>query len=454
MTTIGEFISRLETFRGREAMVWRNRTVSFDDLPTLLTEQKRNFDAAGLGQGAVVAIEGGFSPAAITALLAVLETGAIAVPLTASVESKKADFCETAEVEWRIRVDNNERCIITPTGRQATHVLFRQLRDAHHAGLVLFSSGSTGHSKGVVHDVELLLQKYLKPRHCYRTLAFLLFDHIGGIDTLLYNLANGSCLVTVDDQTPDAVCGAIEAHRVEVLPVSPTFINLLLLSGAHERHDLSSLQVITYGAEVMPESTLARLNRAFPTVKLLQKFGATEIGTMRSQSRTSGSVWVKIGGEGYQTRVVNGLLEVKAKSAMLGYLNAPSPFTPDGWFKTGDIVEIDGEWMRILGRNSELINVGGEKVYPSEVEGVLEEMPGVAEVTVTGESNPITGKIVLAMVKLSSAETVAVFRKRMWEYCRTRLPAYKTPQKVILVNESLANARFKKIRRNAGLVEN
>lgn len=55
---------------------------------------------------------------------------------------------------------------------------------------------------------------------------------------------------------------------------------------------------------------------------------------------------------------------------MLGYLNAASPFTDDGWFKTGDEVEQDGEWLRILGRRSEIINVGGEKVSPAEIEGV------------------------------------------------------------------------------------
>jgi long-chain acyl-CoA synthetase len=70
----------------------------------------------------------------------------------------------------------------------------------------------------------------------------------------------------------------------------------------------------------------------------------------------------------------DGLLEIKAKSAMRGYLNAESPFTPDGWFKTGDAVEVDGEYIKILGRKSELINVGGEKVYPAEVESVIQLM--------------------------------------------------------------------------------
>jgi acyl-coenzyme A synthetase/AMP-(fatty) acid ligase len=295
--------------------------------------------------------------------------------------------------------------------------------------------------------MELLLQKFLQPRHCYRTLAFLLFDHIGGLDTLFYNLANGSCLVIAADHSPDAVCAAIAAHRVEVLPVSPTFINLLLLSGAHERHDLRSLRIITYGAEVMPESTLARLNRAFPNVKLLQKFGATEFGTLRSQSRSSDSVWIKIGGEGYQTRVVEDVLQIKAESAMLGYLNAPSPFTEDGWFNTGDRVERDGEYFKILGRQTEIINVGGQKVYPAEVESVIQEMENVAEVMVFGEKNPILGNIVCAKVRLRRPEDPKNYSRQLRLFCRGRLQSYQVPVKIDVVENTLHGERFKKMRR-------
>src|SRR5690606_3810396 len=196
--------------------------------------------------------------------------------------------------------------------------------------------------------------------HRKRAITFLLFDHIGGINTLLYYLSNGGTIVTVQDRSAHAVCAAIERHRVQVLPTSPTFINLMLVSGAHRSFDLSSLELITYGTEVMPESTLARLNRELPHVQTQQTYGLSELGILRSKSKSSDSLWVKIGGEGFETRVVDGMLEIKAKSAMLGYLNAPSPFTEDGWFKTGDAVEVDGEYIRILGRKSELINVGGE----------------------------------------------------------------------------------------------
>ena len=203
---------------------------------------------------------------------------------------------------------------------------------------------------------------------------------------------------------------------------------------------------MTYGTEVMPESTLARFNEVLPDVRMLQTYGLSEVGILRSKSRSSDSLWVKVGGEGFDTRIVDGLLEIKAKSAMLGYLNAPSPFTDDGWFMTGDAVEVDGEYIKILGRRSELINVGGEKVYPAEVESVLQQMDGVADVVINGEAHPLTGNIVVARVKLETDETLSEFRKRMRAHCADRLERYKIPQKVQLVGKSMHGERFKKMR--------
>lgn len=79
------------------------------------------------------------------------------------------------------------------------------------------------------------------------------------------------------------------------------------------------------------------------------------------------------------------MLQVKSVSTMIGYINAPSPFTIDGWLMTGDMVEVDGDYIKILGRKSELINIGGEKVFPAEVENVIQLMSGVEEVAVVGE---------------------------------------------------------------------
>jgi acyl-CoA synthetase (AMP-forming)/AMP-acid ligase II len=292
----------------------------------------------------------------------------------------------------------------------------------------------------------MILEKFRTPRHNLRTIAFLLFDHIGGIDTLLYSLSNGSCLITVGDRSPDTVCQLIERYRAEVLPASPTFLNLLILRESYLRYDLSSLKYITYGTEVMPLSTLKRCSELFPNVTILQKYGTTEIGTLRSKSKASDSTWVKIGGDGYKTRIVDGILEIKARSAMLGYLNAASPFTADGWFHTGDMVEVDGDYIRILGRKSEIINVGGQKVYPAEVEGVIQDMPGVVEAVVYGEQNAITGQIVCAKVRLQQAASRVNFSDKLREFCRDKLELYKIPVKIHLVNEPQYSDRYKKLR--------
>jgi acyl-CoA synthetase (AMP-forming)/AMP-acid ligase II len=232
-----------------------------------------------------------------------------------------------------------------------------------------------------------------------------------------------------------------------MLPTSPTFLNLLLISEAYKRYDLSSLRLVTYGTEVMPESTLTRIHELLPNVKLQQTYGLSELGILRSKSRDSGSLWVKVGGEGYETKIVDNVLWVKAQSAMLGYLNAPNPFDAEGWMNTGDMVEVDGERIRILGRQSEIINVGGQKVYPAEVESALLQMPNVKDAVVIGEKNPITGNIVTARVNLFEPEDVTVFKQRMRAFCRERLATFKIPVKVEISDQETFNARYKRMRR-------
>ena len=230
------------------------------------------------------------------------------------------------------------------------------------------------------------------------------------------------------------------------MPASPTLLNLLLISGAFKDFDLSSLEIISYGTEAMPENTLNALNKLFPEVKLLQTYGLIEVGVMRSKSKDNNSLWVKIGGEGFKTRIVNGMLEIKADSAMLGYLNAPSPFTRDGWFLTGDTVEKDGEYIKILGRKSELINVGGEKVYPTEVEDVIHELDFVIDVEIYGEKNPLFGSIVCARIRVDKKMELDNTNEKIKSYCRKKLEPFKVPVKIKFVEEELHSFRFKKMR--------
>jgi acyl-CoA synthetase (AMP-forming)/AMP-acid ligase II len=433
-----------------DAIVWQDRIFSYGDLLRAIERWFVRIDEAGIPQGAITSIEADFSVEAVALLLVLINRNCIIVPLTTSVEAKKPEFRKIAEVEWIVKISNSGDVTFENTGQKPLHEINLDLKRRQHPGLVLFSSGSTGASKAAVHDFLPILEKFKVRRQTLRAIAFLLFDHIGGINTILYNLSNGGCIVTVQDRSPEYICKVIEKYKVELLPTSPTFINMLLVSKAYENHDISSLQTVTYGTEPMPESTLQKMHALFPEIKMQQTYGLSEVGIMRSKSRSSDSLWVKIGGEGFETRVVEGLLEIKARSAMLGYLNAPSPFTEDGWFKTGDAVEVDGEYFRILGRKSEMINVGGEKVYPAEVESVLQTMEGVEDVAVNAEENRLTGQIVKATVRLSTDENLAAFRKRMYEFCKGKLAKYKIPQKVVLTNQEMHGERFKKMRREVG----
>jgi long-chain acyl-CoA synthetase len=397
--------------------------------------------------GQVVALRGDYTPQACALLLALVDRGMIVVPLTEVAEVHREEFFKIAQVEVVVSFDEADRWTLKRREVTASHPLILQLRAAGEPGLVVFSSGSTGENKAVLHSFTPLLEKFRVQRHGWCTLTFLLLDHLGGINTLFSAFSNGGTVVSVRSRDPDVVCRAIERHQVELLPTSPTFLNLLLISEAYKRYDLSSLSLITYGTEVMPESTLRRVHQVLPNIRLKQTYGLTELGVLRSKSKSPDSLWVKVGGEDYETKVVDGILWIRARSAMLGYLNAPSPFDEEGWMNTGDMVEVDGEYIRILGRESEIINVGGQKVYPAEVESVLLQIDNVKDAVVVDEKNPITGSIVAARVNLFEPEEPSAFRKRMRAFCWGRLAPYKIPVRVEISDQDQFSARYKRMRR-------
>jgi long-chain acyl-CoA synthetase len=437
---------RFEEYADRPAILGPLMALSYAGLQDRVARWQKSLSDHSVGAGAVVALEADYGPDGCALLLALIDREAIVVPISSSPPAQRDRLLTIAECQFHIYESSNETWHFAALERTPQHRLLRGLQAAGHPGLVLFSSGSTGESKAAVHDFTHLLAKYELRRPAGRTIAFLLFDHIGGINTLFHLLANGGAIVTVVNRSPDAICAAIERHRVEVLPTSPTFLNLLLISEVYRQHDLSSLKRVTYGTEPMLESTLRRLHEALPGVVFSQTYGMSELGIMRAKSKASDSLLVKIGGEGYETKVVDNLLWIRAQSAMLGYLNAPSPFDADGWLNTGDEVRVEGDYLRILGRRSEVINVGGEKLYPADVESVIQQLSNIGEVTVRGEANLVTGQMVVAEVRLLAPEDSLSVRRRVRDFCRQHLPAYKVPARVLVMEDWQFSARFKKIR--------
>lgn len=436
----------MRAYGDREAIASANEVMTYNSLLTHIATWQKAFSSAGLPAGAVVGIDGHYDAQTLALLLALLQHRTIIVPLSHEAQAHHREFCDIAQVEYHVRT-GGVSCTIEQTGKQAQHPFYDTLRQRATPGLVLFSSGSTGKSKAIVHDLTLLLKKFQHARRPWRTLLFLGLDHIGGINTLFYTLSNGGLAVVPTERSPRGVCQAIQQHRVELLPTSPTFLNFLLLAQAHKVYDLSSLRLITYGTEPMPQSTLEQIAQAFPLAKLQQTYGLSELGILRSQSRDSTSLWVRIGGEGYQMKVVDNRLWIKADAAMLGYLNAASAFDEQGYFDTGDVVEVDGEWLRILGRASEIINVGGSKVFPAAVESVLLALENVEDAIVYAEPNPLTGQTVAATIKLQQEEGAPQFKVRMRRFCKDRLAPYQIPTRIRFTNEPLHSERFKRMRR-------
>jgi acyl-CoA synthetase (AMP-forming)/AMP-acid ligase II len=439
-------LERMRSWGDREALAREAGSTSYAGLLARMCRWSEDLEAAGVSPGRVVAFDGDHSERTVALLLALMARGGIAVPLASAAEGQRAELLEVARAEFMIGDGGDSDGAIVPLASRPRHPLQEDLGRSGRPGLILFSSGSTGRPKAMLHDLDRLLGKFATPRPSLRILCFLLLDHIGGINTLLAGLSYGGTIVTGGDRRPESVCRAIARHRVEVLPTSPTFLNLVLLSEEHRRHDLSSLRLITYGAEPMPSSTLERLHREFSGIRLQQTYGLSELGILRSKSRDDGSLWIKVGGEGYQTKVVDGILWIRAETAMLGYLNVASPFDADGWFNTQDAVEQDGEWLRFLGRTSDLINVGGQKVYPAEVESVLLEMDHVLDATVRGEPNPIIGQCVVARVNLRAPEAAADFKARMRRHCHGRLAPYMIPVKVEVATTEQFGVRCKRMR--------
>jgi long-chain acyl-CoA synthetase len=430
----------------RESIIWKSKKYIYKYLIENSVKHQLLIDSHQLKQGTVVALQGDFSPNSISLLLALIEKACIIVPLTNTSNKSKNKLFDIAQVEFIFRIDEKDVITSEYISPKSNNDYYKVIRKRKHPGLVLFTSGTSGEPKAAVHDFLALLGKFKTRRLALRTLNFLLFDHWGGLNTMFHILSTGGVVIATKDRNPENVCKLIEQYQIELLPASPTFLNLLLLSGSYENYNMSSLKIISYGTEPMPESTLKRLKMIFPEVKLLQTYGLIELGVMHSKSEKDDSLWVKVGGEGYKTRIVDGILQIKADSAMLGYLNAPSPFTKDGWFITGDEVLEKGDYIKILGRKSEIINVGGEKVYPQEVENVILEIDNVAEATVYGEKNPIMGNIVCAKVKLVKDEDKKEFTFKLKGYCSEKLQGFKVPVKVSIIDEEQYSERFKKIR--------
>ena len=441
--------SKFESFGSQVAIIDNEVSYHYHDVISSIDSFTALLNEKGIGQGDVVILFGDYSFHSITMFLALTFHKNIIVPLASTHQSEIDEKVGEIDPNWTINVTGPSPVIAPCDPKAERHQFLNKIAAANHAGLVLFSSGSTGKPKTMVHDLDNLVAASIDKRPKKLSfIVFLMFDHIGGINTLLNCISMGSTMIIPKDRSPDHVAALIEKFKVNILPSSPTFLNLLLIGKSHEKFDLSSLRMITYGTEPMPDSLLTRLKSNFGRVKFLQTFGTSETGIASTNSKSSSSTFLKIDDPNQEYRIVNKELWLRSKTQILGYLNHDNDaFTEDGWFKTGDLVEqTDDGFIKIIGRAKEVINVGGEKVIPSEVESVLMDLDIITDCVVYGKPNPIVGQMVVAEVSLNQEMKLKEVKAIVKEHCNKRLESYKVPVKIIPVQKLDFSSRFKKSR--------
>ena len=437
-------LDKFKSFNSKNAIVFEDRIYSYEEFIKQIKDYKNILDKHNISSKVVV-ILGDYSFYNLALFFALYENKNIIVPITSNIKKVQDDFIEESFCQTIIKTDE-KNLLIQNLKTTFSHNIIDNLREKNSSGLILFSSGSTGKPKAMIHNLDTLIDSFKdKKEKSMNMLVFLMFDHIGGLNTVFNALCMGACLIIPKIKDAKTICELIEKYKIMVLPSSPTFLNLILISEEYKNYDLSSLRMITYGTETMPESLLLKLKEVFPKVKFLQTFGTSETGISTTSSKSSNSLFMKLEDINGEYKIVENELWLRSKTQVLGYLNASmDSFTSDGWFKTGDLVEVDGEYIKIIGRAKEVINVGGQKVLPAEVESIILEMEEISDCMVYGEQNAITGQTVVCDVVLN--KNIENIKKRVRVFCKDRLDTYKIPTKVNVVDKTNFSDRFKKIR--------
>ncbi|WP_273426608.1 fatty acid--CoA ligase family protein [Marinobacter sp.] len=342
----------------------------------------------------------------------------------------KARFQPTLSVDESFAEKASEKCSDLPVSPKT---------DAR-TRWVLATSGTTGTPKLIEHSTDSLTKTCKVDTGRGREFTWgLVYDpfRFAGLQVVLQALASGSPLVlcnhigNVKDQA-----AFLRENNANAMSATPTYWRKLLMSGILGNH---RFRQITLGGEPADQSILNALKAAFPEARIAHIYASTEAGV--GFSVTDGLMgfpeqYLERGVAGNKLRISeSGTLLIKPEK------HAPSAggtslTNSDGFIDSGDLVAVRDKRVLFLGRDSGAINVGGNKVIPEEVEAVIREVEGVAEVLVKPKGSGVMGQLVTAEIQpiRADADTTAL-KKQIMTHCRTRLERYKVPALIRFVAE-------------------
>lgn len=312
-----------------------------------------------------------------------------------------------------------------------------------HPHVIFFTSGSTGRPKGVVlsNRVSVLRShpgSQLEPRGAL-VCPFPLF-HMGAW-TLAMQQWHARDTVVLTGADGPAICAAVDEHRaarVYLIPAVARRVLDHLASPAGASHDTSSVRFADTGTSATPPALLRELAAAYPNATLRVFYGSTETANVAALEQID--MEAKPGSCGVPSpltevrRADDGELQVRSAVMFDGYFENPEANAAafaDGWFRTGDRVELDADgYLTITGRVHEIIRSGGEAVVPAEVEQVLATHPDVADVAIIGLPDPVWGEVVCAAIVPSPGREVTLDALR--DHC-AGLARHKHPRQLLVV---------------------
>lgn len=359
--------------------------------------------------------------------------------------------------------------------------------------LILYTSGTTGAPKGVTLSHANLLANasavvaYLQLEARDSVLGMLPFYYAYGASVLHTHLLSGARVVVASNQLfPHALMETASRERITGLSGVPSTFALLLDRLDLRAYDLSALRYVTQAGGAMAPSLATRLRAALPASQLFVMYGQTEATSRLTWlppallDAKPGAVGVPV--DGMELRVVredgtpaspgeDGEVEARGPGVMLGYWNAPEATAAvlrGGWLRTGDIGHLDADgFLHLQGRRSDMIKTGAHRVHPGDIEEAIAELDDVSEVAVVGIADEMLGQVPKAYVVLREAaswagaqpaNTCALAREQaasrasrelaIKAHCRARLPAYKVPRTIELV-DALPKTASGKVRRIA-----
>jgi malonyl-CoA/methylmalonyl-CoA synthetase len=426
---------------------------------------------------------------AVLLYVACLRIGAVFVPLNVACPPNELDYLLLDSSPQIAIVPPGERAVLAPLADRAGIRCVETLgaagegslpelarlcepdresirpHDAHSPAAIVYTSGTTGRSKGAILTRANLASNATVLAEAWRftgqdvLMHTLPLFHIHGlfaaINTVLASAA--SILLLPKFDLPSALKHMPE---VTVFMGVPTHYTRLLQDAGLNREATAHLRLLISGSAPLPIETHQEFFRRTGQV-ILERYGMTEtlINTSNPYDgpRVPGSVGPAL--RGIAVRVTNrdsgavehkadviGTLEISGPNVFAGYWRDPektrAEFTADGWFKTGDLARIDRNgYVYIAGRVKDLVISGGFNVYPREVEAELDALPGVAESAVFGAPHPDFGEGVTAVVVPEAGAVLS--EAQIIESLGARLTRYKVPKRVLLVAELPRNAMGK-----------